>query len=75
MPRFRVRLMALGLGTGLMLAAAPSLPGCLGAGDGNPPRGSISAPRGKEGVSEDSQIAAARSKARGGRPGGKSGGR
>jgi hypothetical protein len=75
MPRFLVRLRALGWEASLMLAAALSLPGCLGTGDGNPPRESISARRGNEGAPEDSKIAAARSKARESRPGGKSGGR
>jgi hypothetical protein len=53
-----------------MLAAALSLPGCLGSGDGNPPRGSISAPRGPEGArrggteaGEDFQGAKTRTKA------------
>jgi hypothetical protein len=32
-----------------MLAPTLGLPGCLGSGDGNPPRGSISAPRGQAG--------------------------
>jgi hypothetical protein len=31
-----------------MLAAAIVVPGCLESGDGNPPRGSISAPRDRE---------------------------
>jgi hypothetical protein len=35
---------------GLMLAAGPCLPGCLQSNDGNPPRGSIAAPRGKQGA-------------------------
>jgi hypothetical protein len=33
-----------------MLVPVLSLPGCLGSGDGNPPRGSIFAPRGSEGA-------------------------
>jgi hypothetical protein len=36
------------LGAGPLLASALGLPGCLGSGDGNPPRGSISAPRDNE---------------------------
>jgi hypothetical protein len=50
MSRFRVRLLVWVGWAGLMLIVAFSLPGCLGGGDGNPPRGSISAPRDKEGT-------------------------
>jgi hypothetical protein len=48
MSPFRVHFLAQGLSAGLMLAAAFSLPGCPGSVDGNPPRGSVSAPRDKE---------------------------
>ena len=48
MTEIRSRFLKLCVGAALMPAAALSLPGCLGNGDGNPLRGSISAPRDKE---------------------------
>jgi hypothetical protein len=72
--RFHAHFLTLGLGAGLILAAALSLPGCLGNGDGNPSRESISAKRGKESAREDFKTAKTKSKA-GAKLGGKSGGR
>jgi hypothetical protein len=73
--------LALGFAACLTLSAALCLSGCLGSGDGNPPRGSISVPRAKDGArkrgldyGEDGSGAKAKTKAGGGRPGGKAGG-
>jgi hypothetical protein len=46
-------------------------PGCPGCGDGNPPIGSLSAPRHKERETPDGNGAGSKTKARGGKPGGK----
>ena len=44
------------LRSSLLLAAALSLPGCLGGVDGNPSRESISAKRGKDGARDDFKL-------------------
>ena len=72
--RFHAHSLAWGLGAGLILALALSLPGCLGNGDGNPSRESISAKRDKESHREDFKAARTKVRAGGGRLGAKSGG-
>jgi hypothetical protein len=77
MSRVRAQLLVSGWWAGPMLLAVFSLSGCLGSGDGNPPRGSISAPRDRDsarkGASEDFESTKTKTKAGSGNLGGKSG--